>query len=815
MNVGRNLLFLFSGKDLGASLTIVLLLSLGLGAATLLYTALDRLLLHPLDVSHPETLVRAVERHPPILSFEWFRYSAYQSMRQMHSFEDLAVEGNFDTVVQISGRVQPAIAEMVSGSYFSIFGVTAEIGRTLDPADEQSRSGTVPVVLSNRFWQREFAKSSSIIGSTLSIHGQPFTVVGVAPKRFYGSKLDSSPDFWLPLAAQPLLSTKSLNDAEPDRNFSIIGRLKKGTTLAQAQAEFSAIYPAIKQADHDGDPKREGLIVPVATGAFALRDQFGHALTLLLWGLATLLMMVCANVAGLQLARQTRKERDTAVRIALGASRARLVATALLQSATLGFAGACGGILVGYLCAPLLLRLLPAGKTPLPVSLTPDWKIDLLAVLLALAVSVIFGLLPALVASRVDPQQALRRGSATRRPSVMSQALLSFQTGATLVLLVGTGLLIHTFVILKNTSPGFDVEHLIAFTLDPQLLGQSGSQAASLSPSLPAELQQRIQSLPGVRSASIANAPLMQRIGMKTTVAIPGQKIPSGAFLNTSLDSVSSTFFETMQIPILSGRSFSSAESTHSGPAPTVINEAFARLIFPNQDPLGKTFGMGTPGDTAKATNIVVGIAGDSKYRSLREALLPIYYAPIDPKLSIDSQLYIYVRTQASPESIVPAARQVLSNLNAGLAFSDVSTMRQQVDESLWQERMLAALAGTFSVISILMAATGLYGLLSYDATQRTREFGIRSAVGAQRKDVAILLIRGLLRIVAPGLAVGLLGCLLLARVIASALYGIKPLDPVSFSAALAAVILICAVAAWQPVRRAMQVDPAIVLRDE
>ena len=224
---------------------------------------------------------------------------------------------------------------------------------------------------------------------------------------------------------------------------------------------------------------------------------------------------------------------------------------------------------------------------------------------------------------------------------------------------------------------------------------------------------------------------------------------------------------------------------------------------------------MGGPGQTAMATNIVVGVAGDSKYRSLREGLLPIFYVPIDPRQSVDSEFYVYVRTQAAPATIVPAARDALSSLNAGLPFSDVSTMRQQVDASLWQERLLALLAGIFSGLSILMAATGLYGLLSYDGSQRTREFGIRSAVGAQRKDVGILLLKDLIRIVAPGLAIGFAGCLLLSRVIASALYGIQPLDPLSLAAALASVLAICAVSAWQPVRRAMLVDPAIVLRDE
>jgi predicted permease len=800
-----------SHRDLGVAVTIWLLLSFGLGAATLLYTALDRLLLHPLDVSHPETLVRMGEKRPPVMSWEWFPYTTYEAVRQMHTLESVAVEGEVDTMASTSTWTEPAVAHMVSGNYFSLLGSVAEQGRTLGQADEQKGAGSIPVVLSHGFWAREFGSSVSVIGSMLSLQGQPFTVVGVMPERFFGTTLDSSPDLWLPLSAQPLLSQKPLNDPEPDRRFSIIARLRSDTTLAQAQAEFAGTYRATQRAEGDADPKEVGVIAPIAQGTFALREQFGHALTLLLWGLAMLLLMVCANVAGLLLAKAVRNERDTAVRMALGASRGRIIRRALVETTVLGLAGGLGGLLVAYLCAPLLMDLLPAGRAPLPISLIPDLKVDLLAIGLSLVISLMFGVLPAWIASRVSPQQALRSGTATKRSGLLSRGLLTFQTGATLILLVGTGLLIHTFYVLRNTSPGFDVEHLIAFALNPGVKGPS----VKVSPTFPAELQQRIQSLPGVRGASFASAPLMQRIGMKTSVALSGQKIPSEAFLNTTLDSVSNSFFDTLGIQILSGRRFTTADALRSGPVPTIINEAFARIIFPNQNPLGKTFGTGAPGKMAAATNVVVGVAGDSKYRSLREAMLPIYYSPIEQQSDWNSEFYLYVRTQGSPTSIVNAARKVLSSLDSQLPFSAVITMREQLSESLWQERLLAVLAGIFSVISVLMAGTGLYGLLSYDASQRRREFGIRSAVGAQKKDVAALLLNEVARILVPGLAIGLLACLFLTRIIASALYGIKPFDSLSFAGALLTVGAIGIIAAWQPIRRAMNVDPAIVLREE
>ena len=807
----RILRFSLSRSDFGAKIAIIFLLSFGLGAATLLYTALDRLLRNPLGVTNPDTLVRAVERHPPLMAWEWLPFRTYEAIRPMHSFEDIAVEGEVDTTATANGITQPVVAEMVSGGYFSVLGGRAELGRALNRGDEVGSAGGVPLVLSHRFWMSEFAGSSSIIGSNLSLQGRSFTVVGVMPKRFVGTQLDSFPDMWLPLAAQPLLSGESLNDLRPRLTFSIIARLHSGITIAQAQAEFSGVYRAIKAAEGETDPRIEGLIQPIAQSAFASHDQFGHAITLLLWGLAVLLLMMCANVSGLMLVKATKGQRESAIRLALGASRARLVLVALIESVSLGLSGAGGGLLVAWIFAPLLKSLLPPELTQLPVSLIPDLNIDGQAVLLALGVSLIFGVFPAWTASRIEPQRVLRSATATKRPGLLGRWMLILQTGASLILLVGTGLLIHTFYVLAHTNPGFDVEHLIAFTVDSRMEGGS-KQLGSV---LPGELERRIEVLPGVRSASLASQALMQRVGLKISVALPGQKIPSTAFLNTSTNAVSSTFFDTLGIPIISGHKFSDVDATRTPPVPTIINEAFAHLIFPNENPLGKIFGTGAPDEVAKATYLVVGVAGDSKYRSLREAMLPIFYGPYSPQTGQVGQFYLYVRTQGPPAAIINSARKVLFSLDPQVTFSKVYTMKEQLSESLWQERLLAVLAGVFSAISVLMAGMGLYALLGYDANQRTREFGIRSAVGARKRDLVILLLRELVCILVPGVVIGMAACLFLTRIIASALYGIKPLDPVSIAGASLIVTAIGLVSAWQPIHHVMNVDPAIVLREE
>jgi predicted permease len=537
---------------------------------------------------------------------------------------------------------------------------------------------------------------------------------------------------------------------------------------------------------------------------------------LLLYGLAALLLMMCANVGGLLLARTARRERDSAVRIALGASRTLVLTHALLESMTLGLLGAGGGIALAFLAAPFFARLLPLGVHANPISLAPNHTIVLLAVGLSALLSVVFGTIPAWLASRVMPQQALRRGTSTSRSSRLSRALLVLQTALTLVLLVETGLMLRTFSALRHTDPGFDVDHLVSFTLVPEIAGPNMKSGTTLPPDLAEDLLQRVQQIHSVRGASLAGSALMQRIGFKTTVALPGQPFASSVFLNTSLNQVSSNFFETMAMPVLSGRSFTTADANTKSPAsmPVLINEAFARTFFPGQSPIGRTFGNGRTGETARADNIVIGVVGDSKYRSLREPLLPIYYVPMQLR-TYEGTEFLYVRTEGPPETIISAVRNTLAKLDPNLPFSEVETMQQKVSDSLWQERLLAVLAAIFSVVSILMAATGLYGLLAYDVDGRRREFGIRIAVGAPRSSIASLLLHDLIRIVVPGVAAGVVVCVLLSRLVASALYGIHPTDAVSFSAAITAVAIVSAAASCRPLWRSVRIDPAIVLRDE
>jgi predicted permease len=794
-------------KDFGPHLLIVLLLGVGLGATALLYTALDRLLLHPLQVPNLDRMVRAEEKHSRVTSWSWFPYSLYEDMRSMHSFDALSVEGEVDTTFMHNARTEPAVGSIVSGSYFSMLGAKAELGRVLTQVDE-SAGAEVPIVLSHRFWVREFGKSAAALGATLYVQGKAFTIVGVMPQRFFGTRLDASPDFWIPLAAQHLLSAKSLTDPDSDRGFSIIGRLRQGTTVAQAQAEFAGVYQGSKPSE---GTRSRGFIVPIAEGSFALREQFSRALILLLWGLAVLLGMVCASIAGILVARTARREREIAVRMALGATRLRLAGRALVESATLGAIGAGCGLGIACCCVPLFTRLLPAGRTPLPVSLLPGATTDWIIVGLALAVSVAFGTIPAWLVSRVAPQVALRGATATRRSGRLSRGLMIFETAATLVLLAGTGLLTHTFYRLRHTDPGFDVERLVTFTLNFDLLGGSAKVYAALSQ----RLGQQVLGLPGVRGVGFSTMAVMQRVGLKTSVALPGQRITQQDFMNTSLNGVSSGFFRALGIPLITGRGLEETDALRSLPIPAVINGAFARTFFPGENPLERSFGMGATGEVAKTGFVVIGVVGDSKYRSLREPLLPIFYTPVGHPYPDNLGNYFYVRTVGPPQGIIRAVRDALFELEPQLPILNVETMRDQVNDSLWQERLLVALAAMFSGVSVLLAGLGLYGLLAYDASRRTREFGIRAALGAQISNIAHLMVSELLGILIPGFILGGVGCALLARMIAPTLYGIGPYDTLSWSCALFGVLGIGVAAAWRPVQTAISADPSVVLREE
>jgi predicted permease len=599
--------------------------------------------------------------------------------------------------------------------------------------------------------------------------------------------------------------------------LDLAGRLKPGVTREQALAECRALWrpaledwfarqPDSRPGDVEAELKRGMELDPLERGVSIVRDKFGDALRLLAAASGLLLLTVCANVAGLMLAGSAARRGEIAVRMALGATRGRLARQMLAESVLLAGAGAAAGWLLASLAAPLVARALPPirdlATTPLAISLDthPDWRV-LLAALTATAITALAaGLAPALSASRMNLDAALRGFRASHRWRGR-RALVVAQIALCTLLLTGAALLVRTFGQLRRVETGFDAAHVVTFTTDPGLTGYTQAQSRALWLSLAA----RTRDLPGVAQVAAAGRPLMRGSGMKTTVALPGQTPSAADFLNTSINSVTPEYFDTMGMRIVRGRGFTVADITASQPTPVVVNQTFAEHFFPGAEPLGQRFG-----NSPRTSRVIIGVVSDAKYRGLREPMTPTFYDVSDSGFSV-----LLVRTAAArPEDLVEPLRKALAALDPGLPFTEIHTLAQEVDASVTPERVTAVLAAIFGAFAAALAAAGIYSLLAFAVEQRRREIGIRMAVGAQPVQIGAMLGRQTALMLASGLALGLLAMVPLASVVRALLYGVTPADPLSLAAAAVLVSAIAAVATAIPARRATQVPPASALRE-
>jgi predicted permease len=593
------------------------------------------------------------------------------------------------------------------------------------------------------------------------------------------------------------------------------GRLKPGVSLAQAQAECQSIWRAATEAFYGSRPDltaadlqrelgRGMLLEPIDHGVSVLRDRFGLALKLLTACVGLLLLMVCSNVAGLLLARSAGRREEIAIRLALGASRARLVRDALTESGVLAVAGSLGGWLLAWAAAPLLVTALPpirdVATTPLRISLDlkPDLRMLLFSIAAALITALLCGFAPAIGAGRASLEVVLR-GARSRSGWRGRRALVVAQAALCTLLLAGAALLIRTFDRLHAMNPGFDRDHVVTFTVDPGLSGYTDPQAQALR----VALTERVSHLPGVASVATASRALMRGSGVKTTISPEGQSVAPGDFLNTSLNGVSPEYFDTLRIPILEGRALAETDR-QAKPQRAVVNQAFVRRFFPTVNPIGKRFG-----NPPYMLCEIVGVSGDAKYRSLREPMIPTFYT-----VSVDSSFVLHVRTRMRPDAIEQPVRQILATLDPALPFIEIHTMAEEVDASTAPERLTAALASIFGVLAALLAAAGIYGLLAYAVAQRRREIGIRMALGAQPGQIGRMIGLQAILMAAVGAALGIAAALPAARWIRSLLFDVPPSDAASLAAAVLFVLLVSLAATIVPAVRASRVEPSTALRD-
>ena len=806
----------------GFTAVTVALLAVGVGANALIFSAFDAILWRPLPVRHAEELVRMVQRFPTIGTSSTFHYSFYEALRD-HSTTLSAVFGEaaIDVVMNQPAPAEQVRVHMATPEFFEVLGVPALFGRTLTRDDATAAPETPPAVLSYGFWRRRLNSDPKAVGRTIVLHGHSFVIVGVMPRTFNGTSVDTAPDVRVPLNTFQLLwpwpEAFNLEEAELD----LAGRLKSGVTRAQAQAETLTIWRAVIGPYSRGELPGRGIfdqlqtgmeLDPLERGISILRERYAGALKLLLTSVGLLLLMVCANVTGLLLARLAGRREEVAVRLALGATRGRLIRQILTESFLLTGLGAAAGVVLAYILSGSIVRVLPplrdaaTRRLVLSVDFGPDWRLVLFSLGISSLTALLCGVALALTVSRMRGGSALRgaRSSCGWRGR---QAVVVFQIALSTLLLTGAALLVRTFEQLHGLDAGFDRNHVVTFTADPSLSGYTASQEQALL----STLSERVRAIPGVVAVALADRGVMRGRGVGMTVATVGQQPSTADFLNTNRHVVSPEYFDTMGIRLVAGRNFTGAEDPKAKPRNVLVNQAFVRRFFPYIDPLGQRFGAGRPQRVVDGMFEIIGVVSDAKYRSLREPLMPTVYQ-VSREFDV---VVLHVRARGRPESLIQPVQQALTTLDPAVPFVEISTLAEEVDASIAGERVIAALASIFGTIAALLTAVGLYGLLAYVLAQKRREIGIRMAVGAQSMDIGLLVGRQALTMVIGGMVLGLGAAVAAAQWMRSLLYGVAPSDPGSLAAASIFVALVATVAIAIPAVRATQIEPAVALRQE
>ena len=807
------------------TLLVAGLLALGIGASTVMFSLFDAVFLRPLPVRRPAELVRMVERIPKIGNWRSsFPYAYYEALHD-HATILAATFGETGEYFHCA-MTDPEPAEEitvygVTPDFFNALGVRALHGRVLLPDDANESPGMPPAVLSYGFWQRRFGGDPGVVNRrTILINGHRFVIVGVMPRDFNGLTVDTAPDLRVPLRAFTLLG----NFGRDRIWFELAGRLKPGLRRLQAEAECRTLWQSTMKDYYQNIEKQppqtisrllsRGMeLAPLERGVSLLRDRYGDVLKLLMASVALLLLIVCTNVAGLLLERAAARQQEITVRLAVGATRFRLVRQVLAENLLLTALGAAAGLVVAVAGMSLAIRALPPIRAypspslvPLSLDVGINWRVFLFLLVLSLVTMLLFSVSPAVAVSRSNLDSLLRatRSSARVRGR---QALIVLQIALCTFLLAIASLLVRTFQHLQQVDPGFDRDHIATFTLN--LNAYTGKTTVFLK-----TFTERVRAIPGVISVGVSSLGVMRGVGTATTVAPAGQRLTQTEFLNTSLLDVSPEYFDTMGMHILSGRGLipsDAPEPKQAGPERVVVNQAFVLRFFPNTQALGKLFGYGPPGDVAGEKDEIVGVVSDSKYRSLRAPVVPVFY---ECETDFD-QFVLNVRTRTRPAAIIEPVRKTLASLDPGLPFLEVHTMAEEADISMASERITAALASLFGGIAALLAGVGIYGLLAYVVRQRRREIGIRMALGALPADIGKLIAGQTLAMTAAGIILGLGAALVAGPGIRSLLYGISPQDPKSLAVATMFVLVVAALATVFPAIRATHVDPMVQLRHE
>ncbi|MGH9574751.1 MAG: ADOP family duplicated permease, partial [Candidatus Acidiferrales bacterium] len=822
-------------KTPGLTIVAVLTLMLGIGANTAIFSLTDQILLRNLPVPNPQQLV--VLRSPgPHNGHCWsdvddncaqsFSYPMYKALHERATvFSGLLAYRGVDVNVSGQGATQSARGALVSGNYFQTLQVQPALGRLLTSSDETAPGENTVAVLSFGYWSKQFGADPTILNKSLIVNGVAFTVVGVARGGFTGIQLGEVPDIFIPVTMKSQMMPTEGHQLEDRGDFwlPLLARLKPGISRAQAQTSLQPIYASLLKEDAQvrggfpSDLLKRYTSMPLflaagAHGRMVLQAGTEQPLLVLMSMVGLVLLIACANLAGLLVARGEARQREIAVRLALGASRARLIRQLLTESLLIAIAGGVAGIALASWCLKAMIGAIPASQGMNGLATTLDLPVLWFAIGLTLAATILSGLAPAIRATRLDLHFSLKEQGASvtgGRPNVtLRKVLIVSQVALTTVLLAGAGLFAHTLANLEHASLGLNAGGILQFSVSPDLNGNTSAQTREFAD----DALREIAALSGVRSVSTSTISMFADDDMGFNITPQGYNKQSNDDTNALATYIGPNYFSTLGIPLIRGREFTGAESA-TGPKVCIINEKLALRFFAGRNPIGLKIARGA-GKNVVPDIEIVGVVADSKWDSARSDITPFIYMPYPQEPNL-GHLMFYVRTDLGPNSEFASIRSTINRLDPNLPVNDMRTLAAQIDSSMFDARLVAALSVSLALLAALMAAIGLYGVLSYLVARRTREIGIRRALGAQRANILTSVLWESFILTLVGIAIGLPCALGAARFVQSMLFGLSGADLVTLSLTLGTLLIIGIGAGYFPARRAMNVDPMVALRYE
>jgi putative ABC transport system permease protein len=816
-------------KSPGFTLVAVVTLALGVGANTAIFQLIDAVRLRTLPVKDPHELVgvqladMSRARGSFTSDYPILTNSIWEQVRdRQEAFSGVFAWGAETLNLSRGGEARFARGMWVSGDFFNALGVRPQLGRVLIPEDDRKGCGSPVAVLSHAFWKREFGGDPGVVGKSVNLEGRPFEVVGVTPASFYGMEVGRSFDVAAPLCAEPLLGGEnSLLNSGTTWWLTVMGRLKPGWTEERAAAQLASASPGIFEASLPANYPPDSIkayrefklaTYPAAAGVSELRETYESPLWLLLAVAGTVLLIACANLANLLLARAATREREIATRLALGASRWRLIRQLLTESMLLAACGAVLGAVLAQYLSEVLVSLLSTEGKPLFVSLNMDWRVLAFSAAAAVLTCALFGLAPALRATRVGPGAAMKaagRGlTASRERFGLRRALVISQVAMSLVLVAGALLFSRSLSKLSAQDAGLRREGILVTRVSMSRLKLPVERRLAFK----RDLLERIRAVPGVESAADTNVLPLSGSAWNNEVWLDGAD--PGRTQSTYFSRVSPDYFKTLGITLLSGRDFNAGDAANA-PKVAVVNESFARGLTNGENPVGKRFRVERTPSEPETVYEIVGLVRDAKYQDLREEFKPVAFTASTQASRPNEGAQFLIRSgTTSPAALAPSLKRVIGEVSPDIDIV-FRVFKDEVDSTLLRERLMATLSASFGLLALVLACVGLYGVISYGVAGRTNEIGIRMALGAQGHDVLWLILREAALLVLVGVGLGLPAALAAARLASGLLYGVTPADPVSVSVAVLLMFIVAALAGYIPARRATKVDPMVALRYE